>query len=102
MTTVSRKNVIILFVLLCSAVLSARSDSVAAAAEKATVATIIIQDRSDGISPVSVDVKRGDTVVWYNQGKAPVTISVKQRIGIVCSPLVNFNADSAGKRFCDR
>jgi len=96
MTTVSRENVIILAVLLCSAVLGARGESVAAAAEKATVATISIQDRSDGISPVSVDVKRGDTVVWYNQGKAPVTISVKQRIGIVCSPLVNFNADPAG------
>ena len=96
MTTVSRKNVIILAVLLCSDVLSARGDSVAVAAEKATVATIIIQDKSDGISPASVDVKRGDTVVWYNQGKYPVTISVKQRIGIVCSPLVNFNADPAG------
>jgi len=72
MTTVSRKNVIILAVLLCSAMLSAWGDSVAVAAEKATVATIIIQDQSDGISPVSVDVKRGDTVVWYNQGKNPV------------------------------
>ena len=96
MTTVSRGNVIILVMLLCSAVLSAWGDSVAAAAEKATVATIIIQDRSDGISPVSMNVQRGDTVVWYNQGKDPVTISVKQRIGIVCSPLVNFNADPAG------
>ena len=96
MTAVGRRNSIILVVLLCSAALGARGDSVAVAAEKATVATISIQDRSDGISPVSVDVKRGDTVVWYNQGKAPVTISVKQRIGIVCSPLVNFNADPAG------
>jgi plastocyanin len=96
MTTVSRENIIILTVLLCSAMLSAWGDSLAVAAEKATVATIIIQDKSDGISPASVDVKRGDTVVWYNQGKYPVTISVKQRIGIVCSPLVNFNADPAG------
>jgi len=96
MTAVGRRNSIILVVLLCSAALGARGDSVAVAAEKATVATIIIQDRSDGINPVSADAKRGDTVVWYNQGKAPVTISVKQRIGIVCSPLVNFNADPAG------
>lgn len=96
MTAVSRQSISILVVILCSAGLSVRGDSAAIAAEKATVATISIQDRADGISPVSVDVKRGGTVVWYNQGKASVTISVKQRIGIVCSPLVNFNADPAG------
>jgi plastocyanin len=95
MDVASRKIIIIVLAIAVS-VFFAWGDSVAVAAEKATVATIIIQDRSDGINPVSVGVKRGDTVVWYNQGKAPVTISVKQRIGIVCSPLVNFNADPAG------
>lgn len=68
----------------------------ARAQEKTNASIISIKDLPDGISPASVSVKRGDTVVWYNQGKEPVIIRVKQRIGIVCSPLVNFNADPAG------
>ena len=96
MTAVSRKRIIISCVLICSAVFIARGAGSAGAEEKAHVTTIVVQDMQDGISPAAVTVKRGDTVVWYNQGKAPAAISVKQRIGIVCSPLVNFNADPAG------
>lgn len=86
--------------ILCTALLGmvccAAPGAPAAAEEKARVVTISIQDKAEGIRPETVDVKRGDTVVWYNQGKEPVTIRVKQRLGIVCSPLVNFNADPAG------
>jgi plastocyanin len=68
----------------------------ARAQEKANASIISIKDLTDGISPASVSVRKGDTVVWYNQGKEPVAIQLKQPLGIVCSPLVNFNADPAG------
>jgi plastocyanin len=95
MNMVSRKNMTIILALAVS-VFIAWGAAKAGAQEKTNASIISIKDASDGISPTSVTVKRGDTVVWYNQGKEPVTIRVKQPIGIVCSPLVNFNADPAG------
>jgi plastocyanin len=95
MNMVSRKNMTTILALAVS-VFIAWGAAKAGAQEKANASIISIKDLPDGISPASVTVQRGDTVVWYNQGKEPVAIIVKQRIGIVCSPLVNFNADPAG------
>ncbi len=73
--------------------------SSADAEEKAPAArarSIIIKNSSEGVSPVSITVKRGDTVVWYNQGNASVSIRFLSQLNIVCSPLVNFYADISG------
>ena len=95
MNMVNRKNMTTILALAVS-IFIVWGAAKAGAQEKTNVSIISIKDAPDGISPASVTVKRGDTVVWYNQGKEPVAISVKQRIGIVCSPLVNFNADPGG------
>ena len=57
---------------------------------------IILSNSSEGISPNSANLKQGDTVVWYNQDKEPVVISFIQKLGIVCSPIINFYADLSG------
>ena len=57
---------------------------------------IILSNSDEGISPNTVSLKQGDTVVWYNQDKEPVVISFIQKLGIVCSPIINFYADLSG------
>ena len=57
---------------------------------------IILSNSDEGISPNAVSLKQGDTVVWYNQDKEPVVISFLQKLGIVCSPIINFYADLSG------
>ena len=57
---------------------------------------IILSNSDEGISPNSVSLKQGDTVVWYNSDKEPVVISFIQKLSIVCSPIINFYADLSG------
>jgi hypothetical protein len=57
---------------------------------------IILSNSDEGISPNPVSLKKGDTVVWYNTDKEPVVISFIQKLGIVCSPIINFYADLSG------
>ena len=57
---------------------------------------IILSNSDEGISPNPVTLKKGDTVVWYNTDKEPVVISFIQKLGIVCSPIINFYADLSG------
>jgi hypothetical protein len=54
---------------------------------------VIIMDTPDGINPLSLSIKKGDTVGWYNQGLEPVTIKFTAPLGIVCSPLINFTIE---------
>lgn len=57
---------------------------------------IILSNSDEGISPNPVNLKQGDTVVWYNADKEPVVISFIQKLSIVCSPIINFYADLSG------
>ena len=57
---------------------------------------IILSNSQEGITPNPVSLKQGDTVVWYNSDKEPVVISFIQKLGIVCSPIINFYADLSG------
>ena len=57
---------------------------------------IILSNSDEGISPNPVTLKKGDTVAWYNTDKEPVVISFIQKLGIVCSPIINFYADLSG------
>ena len=57
---------------------------------------IILSNSAEGVSPNLANLKQGDTVVWYNQDKEPVVISFIQKLGIVCSPIINFYADLSG------
>jgi len=57
---------------------------------------ITLKGESGTISPESVKVKLGTTVVWYNSGPGPVKIEFTTKIGIACSAPVNFYADMFG------
>jgi plastocyanin len=57
---------------------------------------IVIKDVPESISPASISVRAGDTVVWYNQGKRSITIRLLPLLSLVCSPIVNFYADISG------
>jgi len=57
---------------------------------------IILSNSPEGISPGTIRMKHGDTVVWYNAGEEPVVISFLRELGIVCSPIINFYADLSG------
>ena len=60
------------------------------------VGIITIKDQPETIVPDSLSVKKGDTIVWYNQGKEPISIRLVPQLGIVCSPIVNFYSDLSG------
>jgi len=57
---------------------------------------ITLKGESGTISPESVQVKLGTTVVWYNSGPGPAKIEFTTKIGIACSVPVNFYADMFG------
>ena len=68
--------------------------STASAGELAQLITL--KGESGIISPDSVKVKLGTTVVWYNSGPGPAKIVFITKIGIACSVPVNFYADLFG------
>jgi plastocyanin len=57
---------------------------------------VVLSNSPEGISPSTIRLKQGDTVVWYNTDKEPVVISFIEKLGIVCSPIINFYADPSG------
>jgi plastocyanin len=61
-----------------------------------TAQLITLKGESGTISPESVKVRLGTTVVWYNSGTGPVKINFITNIGIACSAPVNFYADLFG------
>ena len=60
------------------------------------IGVITIKDQPERIIPATLKVKKGDTIVWYNQGKTPINIRLIPQLGIVCSPVVNFYSDLSG------
>ena len=57
---------------------------------------VVLSNLPEGIEPSTVHVKKGHTVVWLNTDKEPVVISFIEKLGIVCSPIINFYADLSG------
>jgi plastocyanin len=57
---------------------------------------VILSNSPEAISPSTMQIKQGDTVVWYNKDKEPVIITFIQKLEFVCSPLINFYADESG------
>jgi plastocyanin len=60
------------------------------------VKTVILKKEPAGISPNSLKVKLGTTIVWVNSDPEPVTIKFIQKLGIACKVPVNFYADLFG------
>jgi len=85
------------FFMLC--VLSSDLNSNAFAEDKASeevIKTIILQKEPAGISPKTLKVKLGTTIVWLNNDPGPITIKFIEKLGIACKVPVNFYADLWG------
>jgi len=63
---------------------------------KEEVSMIILKQEPEGISPTSLSVKLGTTIVWVNSDPGPVTIKFLDKLGIACKVPVNFHADVWG------
>ena len=76
------------------------SEQKSAVGEEANLKTslhkVVLSNAREGIFPSTIRLKQGDTVVWYNTDKEPVVISFIEKLGIVCSPIINFYADPSG------
>jgi len=85
-------------VFLTSVFMVAFHDSVGAeeAQPKEEVAMITLKQLPAGISPTSLTVKLGTTIVWVNSDPGPVTIKFLDKLGIACKVPVNFYADVWG------
>jgi len=64
--------------------------------QKTYLHKVVLSNSPEGIAPRTLHVKTGHTVVWYNTDKEPVVISFLEKLGIVCSPIINFYADLSG------
>lgn len=58
--------------------------------------TVVLKAEPDGIEPVSVQAKQGNTIAWLNMGPGPVTIKFITRLGLACAAPSNFYADLLG------
>ena len=84
---------ILIVVVLCS---EQKCGAAGEAKLKTHLHTVVLSNAPDGIEPSTVHLKKGHTVVWYNTDKEPVVISFIEKLGIVCSPIINFYADPSG------
>lgn len=66
------------------------------AAEQVCEKTPAVIALKEDISPDSVTVKLGNTIIWHNKGPGPVTIKFITRIGLACAAPINFYADLLG------
>jgi plastocyanin len=60
------------------------------------IKTVILKKEPAGISPKTLKVKLGTTIVWLNNDPGPVTIKFIEKLGIACKAPVNFYADLWG------
>ena len=75
------------------------------AEEKKNVAhmhIINVSSISENSSSNNVTIKKGDTVLWYNQDNDNIIINFLSPMNYVCSPLINFNADEHGYYTTDK
>ena len=57
---------------------------------------VTLKQQPEGISPTSLNVKLGTTIVWVNSDPGPITIKFLDKLGIACKVPVNFHADVWG------
>ena len=60
------------------------------------IETIILRREPNGISPKTLKVKLGTTIVWFNAGQEPVTVNFIDKLGVACKAPVNFHSDLFG------
>lgn len=60
------------------------------------IETILLNREPAGISPKTLKVKLGTTIVWFNAGQEPITVNFIDKLGVACKAPVNFHADLFG------
>ena len=60
------------------------------------IETVILKREPVGISPKTLEVKLGTTIVWLNAGQEPITIQFTDKLGVACKAPVNFHSDLFG------
>ena len=60
------------------------------------IETIILKREPAGISPKTLKVKLGTTIVWFNAGEGPITVNFIDKLGVACKAPVNFHSDLFG------
>ena len=60
------------------------------------IETILLKREPAGISPKTLKVKLGTTIVWFNAGQEPITVNFIDKLGVACKAPVNFHADLFG------
>lgn len=88
---------LVLFFLVCTLYPILKGSALAK--EKASaeaIKTIILKKEPAGISPRTLTVKLGTTIVWLNNDPGPITIKFIEKLGIACKAPVNFYADLWG------
>lgn len=66
------------------------------AVPKEEVKTITLKQEPAGISPSTLKVKLGTTIVWFNSDPGAITVKFLDKLGIACKVPVNFYADIWG------
>ena len=60
------------------------------------IETVILKKEPSGISPKTLEIKLGTTIVWLNAGQEPLTIQFTDKLGVACKAPVNFHSDLFG------
>jgi hypothetical protein len=60
------------------------------------IETVILKREPSGISPKTLKVKLGTTIVWLNAGQQSITIQFIDKLGVACKAPVNFHSDLFG------
>jgi plastocyanin len=59
-------------------------------------ALVVLKGDFQAITPDPLKVKQGETIIWVNEGKEPISILIKTKVGMACKNPVNFYADLFG------
>ena len=82
--------------LLGGIILSSSQYPVVFAMPQDQIETIILKREPAGISPKTLKVKLGTTIVWFNAGQEPITVNFIDKLGVACKAPVNFHSDLFG------
>jgi hypothetical protein len=64
--------------------------------DKESVKVLVLQNKPFGVTPGTLSVKKGTTIIWFNKDPEPVTIAFDQPLGPACKLPVNFYSSLEG------
>ena len=92
--TVCQKKEFIVLLVMGAVLITALAPAVIVAEEGH--ALVVLKGDFQTITPDPLKVKQGTTIIWVNEGKEPISILIKTKVGIACKNPVNFYNDLFG------